>query len=80
MGEIPMELGKNAKLEGSNRNKESIPPPSTILHSAHVNIGFGDSTDPGGIKYILLVVGGKSQYFWTYPSRAYQANISKELS
>jgi hypothetical protein len=67
MGEIPMELDKNAKLKGSNHNKEPILPPSTILHSAHVDIGFGDSTAPGGIKYILLIVDRKSQYCWTYP-------------
>mmetsp|Transcript_14188 Transcript_14188/g.20776 ORF Transcript_14188/g.20776 Transcript_14188/m.20776 type:complete len:98 (-) Transcript_14188:1729-2022(-) len=32
----------------------------------HAGIGYGDSTAPGGIKYILILVDQKSRYCWVY--------------
>eukprot|EP00957_Ditylum_brightwellii_P116639 8896928-Ditylum_brightwellii.AAC.1 len=32
----------------------------------HAAIGYGDSTAPGGIKYILILVDWKSYYCWVY--------------
>eukprot|EP00957_Ditylum_brightwellii_P130217 9933594-Ditylum_brightwellii.AAC.1 len=30
----------------------------------HVNIGYGNSTVPGGINYTLILVDPKSRYYW----------------
>eukprot|EP00957_Ditylum_brightwellii_P103722 7901752-Ditylum_brightwellii.AAC.1 len=63
-GEIPMELGDAAKIKGSPRSNIPIPLPPTILHTMHADIGYGDSTAPGGIKYNLILVDHKSRYCW----------------
>eukprot|EP00957_Ditylum_brightwellii_P105778 8067132-Ditylum_brightwellii.AAC.1 len=32
----------------------------------HANIGYSDSTAPGGIKYILILADRKLHYCWVY--------------
>eukprot|EP00957_Ditylum_brightwellii_P031653 2400739-Ditylum_brightwellii.AAC.1 len=61
-----MEIGDAAKIKGSCQSNETIPRPPTILHTMHADIGYGDSTAPSGIKYILILVDRKSRYFWVY--------------
>eukprot|EP00957_Ditylum_brightwellii_P114390 8721056-Ditylum_brightwellii.AAC.1 len=61
-----MEIGDAAKIKGSRRSNEPIPRPPTTLHTMHADIGYGNSTAPGGIKYILILVDRKSHYCWVY--------------
>eukprot|EP00957_Ditylum_brightwellii_P096542 7352532-Ditylum_brightwellii.AAC.1 len=63
-GEISMEIGDAAKIKGSRQSNEPIPGPPTILYTMHANVSYGDSTAPGGIKYILILVDRKSRYCW----------------
>eukprot|EP00957_Ditylum_brightwellii_P094725 7213696-Ditylum_brightwellii.AAC.1 len=61
-----MEIGDAAKIKGLCRSNEPIPKPSMTLHTMHADIGYGNSTAPGGIKYILILVDRKSCYCWVY--------------
>eukprot|EP00957_Ditylum_brightwellii_P002338 179521-Ditylum_brightwellii.AAC.3 len=60
-GEIPVEIGDMAKIQGSQRSNQPIEPPPTTFHTMHADIGYGNSTAPGGIKYILILVGQKQR-------------------
>eukprot|EP00957_Ditylum_brightwellii_P142990 10894687-Ditylum_brightwellii.AAC.1 len=55
-GEIPVENGDMAKIQGSQRSNEPVEPPPTTFNTMHADIRYGDSTAPGGIKYILILV------------------------
>eukprot|EP00957_Ditylum_brightwellii_P188320 14337373-Ditylum_brightwellii.AAC.1 len=61
-----MEIGDAAKIKGSRQSNEPIPTPPMTLHTMHANIGYGNSTAPGGIKYIPILVDRKSRYCWVY--------------
>eukprot|EP00957_Ditylum_brightwellii_P163535 12451259-Ditylum_brightwellii.AAC.1 len=61
-----MEIGDAAKIKGSCCSNEPIPRPPTTLHNMHADIGYSDSTAPGGIKYILISLDCRSRYCWVY--------------
>eukprot|EP00957_Ditylum_brightwellii_P210934 15365571-Ditylum_brightwellii.AAC.2 len=66
IGKIPMKVGDGAKIKSPSKSKEFIPPPPNIIHTLYCNVGYGDLTAPGRIKYVLVLVDRKSCYCWVY--------------
>lgn len=61
-GELPQEIGDFTTIQRPKSNKSPISRPLHFFDVAHVDIGFGDSIAPGGIKYVLLLVDRKTRY------------------
>ena len=51
-----MEIGAQSQISSHRRNTTPVERPSDPFEVAHMDIGFGDSVAPGGVKYALLIV------------------------
>ena len=61
-GEIPKQIGDFTTIQRTTSNKSSLPRPRQFFDVAHLDIGYGDSIAPGGIRYVLLLVDRKNQF------------------
>lgn len=60
-GEVPQEMRTFTTIQRTKSNKSPIPRSLHLFDAAHLDIGYGDSIAPGGIKYVLLLVDRKTR-------------------
>ena len=70
-GNIPAEIGTYTTIKQHTYNTKPIERPKKFFDTAHLDIAYGDTIAPGGIKYALIVVDHKTRYFYTLPLTAY---------
>ena len=66
-GEIPVSHGDFTTIQKHRSNKHDVPRPSRFFDIAHMDITYGDTIAPGGIKYALLIVDRKTRYNFILP-------------
>ncbi len=66
-GEIPLEHGNFTTVTHNKHNKSPIQRPSHFFDVAHMDIAYGDTVAPGGIKFALVVVDCKIRYNFVFP-------------
>ena len=59
-GEIPLEHGNYTTINRNKHNKTPIPRPAHFFYAAHMDIAYGDTVAPGGIKFALILVDRKT--------------------
>ena len=66
-GELPLEHGDFATIHRNTHNKSAVERPSHFFDVAHMDIAYGDTVAPGGIKFALVVVDRKTRYNFVFP-------------
>ena len=59
-GELPLSHGDMATIQRHKSNKECVQRPKHFFDIAHMDITYGDTVAPGGIKYALVIVASFS--------------------
>ena len=66
-GEIPLSHGDFTTIQRHQSNKNAVTRPHHFFDIAHMDITYGDTVAPGGIKFALLVVDRKTRYSFVLP-------------
>ena len=66
-GELPLSHGDMATIQRHKSNKECVQRPKHFFDIAHMDITYGDTVAPGGIKYALVIVDRKTRYNFVQP-------------
>ena len=66
-GEIPLGHGNFTTFTRSKHNKSPVQRPSHFFDVAHMDIAYGDTVAPGGIKFPLVEVDHKTRYNLVFP-------------
>ncbi len=60
-GEIPLQHGNFATMHCHRSNKDAVTHPSHFFDVTHMDITYGNTVAPGGIKFALLIVDRKTR-------------------
>ena len=66
-GEIPLEHGNFTTINRSKHNTNQVPRSAHFFDAAHMDIAYGDTVAPGGVKFALILVDRKTRYTFVYP-------------
>ena len=66
-GELPLSHGDVSTIQRHKSNKNSVDRPKHFFDIAHMDITYGDTVAPGGIKYALIIVDRKTRYNFVLP-------------
>ena len=61
-GEIPLSHGDFTTIQRHRSNKTEVVRPKHFFDIAHMDITYGDTVAPGGIKFALIIVDHKTRY------------------
>ena len=67
VGELPITHGDLTTIHRYKSNKHEVSRPKHFFDIAHMDITYGDTIAPGGIKYALIIVDRKTRYNFVLP-------------
>lgn len=66
-GEIPLNHSDFTTIQRHTSNKNPAERPKHFFDVAHMDITYGDTVVPGGIKFALIIVDRKTRYNYILP-------------
>ena len=66
-GEIPYEHGDFSTIQRHKHNTTAVRRPTHFFDVAHMDIAYGNTVAPGGIKFMLVIVDRKTRYNYVLP-------------
>ena len=65
-GEVPFEIDSSTTNKQHTPNTDPVERSNQFFDVAHLDIAYGDTVAPGGIKYTLIIIDCKTHYTYIF--------------